>query len=161
MEASLARFAQHVQDFKEAVVIVPSCESTDKHSASIARVGEDILVKYGPYVSAKEEETFRFISERTSVPVPHVYGVHEGDDGNTYIVMEFITGDFLDEVWDSLETEQKIIFLVSCRRSSENSEDCEGTSLVQSAAALARVIISMRLWTKGRLYLRKTWTLRL
>ncbi|CDF38703.1 unnamed protein product [Chondrus crispus] len=107
LKVSLARFACHAKDVKEAVVIIPPCEPPYKHMAAVVRVGEDVVVKYGPYVSAKEQETIRFIAENTPVPVPQVYGVHEGDDGNTYIVMEFISGTPLDLVWDSLEVSQK------------------------------------------------------
>lgn len=103
LRAVVARFVPQLKHIESAIVIsVCPADAT-----TIVQVGDDVVVKYGPNVSTIEKETIRFISEETSVPVPHVYGIHQADDGITYLAMEFIAGNSLFDVWNTLTTTEK------------------------------------------------------
>lgn len=96
----VARFVPHLKHIETAVVL-SACETT------VVQVGNEVVVKYGPNVTSIEAESIRFVSELTSVPVPHVYGVHQVDDGNTYFVMEFVPGLSLSCIWHNLSVLEK------------------------------------------------------
>lgn len=94
---------------------------------TLVRLGADVLVKYGPNVRPVEADTLRFISAKTSIPVPNVHGTYTTHDGVNFIVMEFICGDSLLDVWDTLPSfqkkkvsEQLRVFGLELRRFNEN-----------------------------------------
>lgn len=80
---------------------------SDSEQTTLVRLGENVLVKYGPNVRPVEADTLHFILENASFPVPHVHGVYTTDDGVTFIVMQFICGDSLLDIWDTLASDQK------------------------------------------------------
>ncbi|KAL5361417.1 kinase-like protein [Aspergillus floccosus] len=57
-----------------------------------------LCVKYGRRVHLSEASTMRFVSQRTSVPVPKVFCAFTRS-GRTYIVMERIKGDMIGRNW--------------------------------------------------------------
>ncbi|RYP79237.1 hypothetical protein DL769_003060 [Monosporascus sp. CRB-8-3] len=60
------------------------------------------IVKSGESVRMSEAETMKFVRDRTSIPVPQVYNAYTDEEsGHVRIVMEFIEGNNLDEVWDT------------------------------------------------------------
>lgn len=68
------------------------------------------ILKAGESVQPTEASNMRFISEKTSIPVPEVYKVYE-DQGVTCIEMEYIQGEPLADKWDemSCDTRKKVI----------------------------------------------------
>lgn len=55
----------------------------------------DLYIKYGPNVRAQEGHAIRYLSSKTSVPVPHVYDiVHSGEE--TILVIASLPGETLD-----------------------------------------------------------------
>lgn len=77
----------------------------------VVRVGEHFVVKYGWLVRPIEGENMLYISDKTSIPVPRVYAIYQKEDAErrtcTYIVMEHIDGQTLNERWSTLDFEAK------------------------------------------------------
>lgn len=66
------------------------------------------IVKSGRSVRLSEAESMRFVSERTTIPIPQVYEAYTDEQsGMARIVMEYIPGDNLDQVWDTYDDAQK------------------------------------------------------
>jgi serine/threonine protein kinase len=66
----------------------------------VVRIG-DMVVKLGPDLDLVEAESMKFISEKTSIPVPKVLNTYE-KNGMKYIVMEYVKGKNLNNVWESM-----------------------------------------------------------
>jgi len=62
----------------------------------------DTVIKFGPGVDAREAQTLQFIRESTKIPVPSASG-----DGPNTIVMEYVEGRNLEELWTELSSEEK------------------------------------------------------
>ena len=55
-----------------------------------------------------EAEAMRLVREKTTIPVPKIYNAYtDSDSGHVRIVMEFIEGDCLADVWGKLDDSQK------------------------------------------------------
>ena len=68
----------------------------------------NLLVKYGSEITLAEGQCLWFIRRYLSrdVPVPEIYGwCRDGDE--TFLFMELIQGDTLEQRWDSLPEEEK------------------------------------------------------
>ncbi|KAI2626698.1 phosphotransferase enzyme family protein [Hypoxylon sp. NC1633] len=66
------------------------------------------IVKSGSATRVAEAEAMKLVRERTTIPVPEVYNVHQDKEtGHVQIVMEFIEGDRLDQVWDNYTEEER------------------------------------------------------
>ena len=72
----------------------------------VVEVGKKVVVKYGEDVDIAEAESIQHVSRRTSIPLPHIIGTHKGQ-GVTFLIMSFVQGEPLDEVWDTLKKEAK------------------------------------------------------
>ncbi|PQE06044.1 kinase-like domain protein [Rutstroemia sp. NJR-2017a BBW] len=72
----------------------------------VARYGK-IVVKSGRHLKLSEAEAMKYITTHTSIPVPHVYEA-VSDGKLTSITMDFIEGDRLDKVWNSLPETTKL-----------------------------------------------------
>ncbi|APA08872.1 hypothetical protein sscle_04g036420 [Sclerotinia sclerotiorum 1980 UF-70] len=71
----------------------------------VARYGNKVL-KSGRNLRLSEADAMRYIATHTSIPVPRV--LDAVTDGKlTSITMEYIEGDRLDKIWNSLAEEQK------------------------------------------------------
>lgn len=64
------------------------------------------ILKYGSTVKVAEAECLRFIAQRTSIPVPHVFEFYE-QHGNGYILMTELDGDPLGAVWSTMSDDYK------------------------------------------------------
>lgn len=61
--------------------------------------------------------SMRFVKERTDIPVPSVYGFDSGTQnkiGMPYVLMGFIEGDRVEDVWDGWNEEKRITCLSQC-----------------------------------------------
>ncbi|TQN69272.1 hypothetical protein CSHISOI_06211 [Colletotrichum shisoi] len=77
-------------------------------SATVARVGQHIAVKFGARISLLEAENLKYVSENSDVPVPKVLAtMTEPETGCNFIVMEYVDGQRLDAIWESLASEEK------------------------------------------------------
>lgn len=86
-------------------------EETTLHSLSgrkVVRVGDNLAVKSGKNLRLHEAQTLQFIAENTTIPVPKVHDVQWGDGRVAAIVMDYMPGQRLDEVWDTFDADQKL-----------------------------------------------------
>jgi serine/threonine protein kinase len=86
-------------------MILPMALATNT-SRKVLRIGTDIVAKFGPEVNLAEAEAMAFIRENSTIPVPEILEAY-GQDGDNYIIMEYIQGASLSKAWESLSTEDK------------------------------------------------------
>jgi hypothetical protein len=87
--------------------VIDDSNHVDLFHREVVRHG-DIIIKSGPGTNLYEAEVLQFIKENTSVPVPQVFEVHKVGSQALSISMEFIEGEKLDVVWNTLSKEQKL-----------------------------------------------------
>jgi len=74
----------------------------------VFKIDATTIVKTGDSVRLTEAETMRFVREHTTVPVPKVYNAYKDEEtGHVRIVMEFIEGDRLEDMWDKFDISEK------------------------------------------------------
>jgi len=74
----------------------------------VYKVDGSTVVKTGDSVRLAEAEAMRLVRQKTTIPVPKIYNAYtDSDSGHVRIVMEFIEGDCLAEVWGKLGDAQK------------------------------------------------------
>jgi hypothetical protein len=83
-------------------------------SVIIGKLSPTMVVKYGTGASVAEAMAMVHVAKHTSIPIPKVYACYRygpidrdlGDYGSlydTYMFMDFIPGQSLDKVWDTLD----------------------------------------------------------
>lgn len=73
----------------------------------VYKVDKHTIVKTGDSVRLAEAEAIRLVRSKTTIPVPKIYNAYtDNDSGHVRIVMEFIEGDSLANVWGKLEANQ-------------------------------------------------------
>lgn len=77
------------------------------HSRKIVRISEDLVVKKAGDLRAHEASNLRYIAANTTIPVPKVHDVRWEDDTVVGIVMDYMPGKSLEDVWDTLSPDQK------------------------------------------------------
>ena len=83
----------------------------------VVRVGEHYAVKYGEAAEEVEAATMIFLRKTTSINLPKVDAVYRlGVNGPLVIVMEFIAGSNLLNVWPSLSATHKEQVCLSLKR---------------------------------------------
>lgn len=97
--------------------VIPSIEeirasteilSPSDASATVVRVGQHVAVKFGARISHLEAENLKFVSEHSNVPVPKVLAtMTEPGTSCSFIVMEYVEGQGLGEIWNSLSPAEK------------------------------------------------------
>jgi aminoglycoside phosphotransferase (APT) family kinase protein len=73
------------------------------------RISGNRVVKSGPNLRLHEAETLRFIAANTTIPVPKVHNVRWENGRITAITMDYIPGNRLDEAWDNMQPDQKLL----------------------------------------------------
>ncbi|KAK2849614.1 hypothetical protein FQN49_005580 [Arthroderma sp. PD_2] len=74
----------------------------------VFRIDDRTVVKTNQECRLAEANAMRFIRENTSVPVPEVYDAYIDESmSRGIIVMEYIPGDVLRDVWDTLDPVKK------------------------------------------------------
>ncbi|KZF24945.1 phosphotransferase enzyme family protein [Xylona heveae TC161] len=87
-------------------------------STRIARIHEDVIVKYGADVNIWEANNMKYVKEHTTIRLPKVIDAWEEiDDEQTicYIVMDYIEGELLSEIWSELTEETR--YDINCQLS--------------------------------------------
>lgn len=75
----------------------------------VFKVDAHTVVKTGDCVRLAEAAAMKLVRDLTTIPVPQVFNAYKDDDsGHIRIVMEFIEGDVLDDVWDEFSHDQKM-----------------------------------------------------
>ncbi|MCJ1256472.1 hypothetical protein MMC24_004293 [Lignoscripta atroalba] len=80
----------------------------------IARISSPVVVKYGSEVHLWETRTMKYVAEMTSVRLPKVFDAWESqvaqtqeESSVTYIVMEYVQGDLVADIWPALSLERR------------------------------------------------------
>ncbi|KAL4778105.1 kinase-like protein [Aspergillus varians] len=82
--------------------------STPDTSAKVVRVKGQFAVKTGHGVPLIEADNMKFLAANSKVPVPKVYAAFRDPNTNkTYIIMEYIIGDTLQQLLPSLSPTEK------------------------------------------------------
>lgn len=75
---------------------------------NLYRVDEKTVVKLCDPSRLAEAEARRFVRTRMSIPVPEVYNAYTDESLNRgVIVMEYIEGDVLRDVWEDMDDERR------------------------------------------------------
>ncbi|KAF2678982.1 kinase-like protein [Lentithecium fluviatile CBS 122367] len=83
----------------------------------VFKVDAHTVVKTGDSVRLAEAAAMRLVRDLTTIPVPQVFNAYKDDDsGHIRIVMEFIEGDVLNDVWDEFSLDQKMDIIQQLRR---------------------------------------------
>ncbi|KAH9908220.1 protein kinase-like domain-containing protein [Xylariomycetidae sp. FL2044] len=82
--------------------------------SSLVRVQQGYVIKFGVSVHPIEAHNMLYVAKSTTVPVPKVYAIYQCQEQCqeeqctiTYIVMEYVPGKTLLDVWDSLDQARK------------------------------------------------------
>ncbi|CBX96513.1 hypothetical protein IAQ61_005619 [Plenodomus lingam] len=74
----------------------------------VYKVDSTTIVKTGDSVRSAEAAAMKLVRSKTNIPVPEVWNTYiDPITGHTRIVMEFIQGDCLKDVWDKYTPEDK------------------------------------------------------
>jgi len=99
--------------------LLAQCErlGSDPSSSHIYRFDEKTVIKFGDGVRMAEAAAMRLVREKTSIPVPEVYDAYIQDESSQgCIVMEYVEGKPLDNVWSSLDETQKDEIITQLKR---------------------------------------------
>jgi serine/threonine protein kinase len=88
-----------------------------------------VIVKVGDVIRLSEAASMNFVRSKTSIPVPEVYDVYkdETDPENYLLLMEYVEGDVLRDVWDTMSLEEKEEIARQLRGYMDELRDIEGT----------------------------------
>ena len=74
----------------------------------IYKIDATTVVKKGGATQLAEAAAMKLVRSPTSIPVPEVYNAYMDENSNNgYIIMEFIEGVVLRDVWDGMDSIQK------------------------------------------------------
>lgn len=99
-DPAFLRIFQRLFDLSDTVFV-------ESPRRNVFRCG-NAVVKFGTATTTYEVEVLRFIREKTTVPVPRVYGVYCFQDGTRVVISEYIEGKPLSETWSTLSHEEKL-----------------------------------------------------
>lgn len=78
----------------------------------VVEISASYVAKYGYEIELLEAENMMFVRKNTNIRVPQVFAVYRryGKMGQyiTYIIMERLSGESLDTLWDNLSTAQRL-----------------------------------------------------
>jgi tRNA A-37 threonylcarbamoyl transferase component Bud32 len=83
-------------------------------SRKVLRIGANVVVKFGPKVILAEAEAVMYIRNNTTIPVPKILDAYS-KDGSNYIIMEYLDGDLLKEVWQHMPKAERSIIVSELR----------------------------------------------
>ncbi|KAI9747698.1 MAG: hypothetical protein M4579_007411 [Chaenotheca gracillima] len=77
-------------------------------AATITQIDDSTVVKSGNSVRLAEAATMRYVAQHTTVPVPRVHhSYQDSTSSKVHIVMDYVSGDTLEEVWPKLQEDEK------------------------------------------------------
>ncbi|KAJ5476771.1 hypothetical protein N7475_002500 [Penicillium sp. IBT 31633x] len=112
------------------------------HRRKIVRISEHLVVKNADDIPVHEAPTLRFIAENTTIPVPKVHDIRTENDKVVGIVMGYMPGKPLDEVWDTLSSSQKQSIAEQLRGYISQLRNLKGNYI----GAIDRGTVSMGKW---------------
>ncbi|OOF96678.1 hypothetical protein ASPCADRAFT_167731 [Aspergillus carbonarius ITEM 5010] len=100
-------------EIEQATKVLPTTHSPASGDRVVV-VRDLYVVKYGPTVSENEGHALRYLEQEFSVPVPRLHAMYRIEN-KVYLVMDYIPGVTLREVWDSISDTNKRSLLVQLR----------------------------------------------
>ncbi|KAK7948504.1 uncharacterized protein PG986_009390 [Apiospora aurea] len=82
----------------------------DSASIRLAKVQEKFVMKFGVHVDPIEAHNMLHVTKSTMVPIPKVYAIYQRPKGRkaiTYILMQYVPGETLMNLWGSLDQARK------------------------------------------------------
>ncbi|CAG9936794.1 unnamed protein product [Clonostachys rosea f. rosea IK726] len=79
-------------------------------SARLVRIQQRFIMKFGAHVRPIEAQNMLYVAKSTTVPVPKVYAIYQRREKQstvTYIVMQYVQGTTLMDLWGSLDRARK------------------------------------------------------
>lgn len=88
-----------------------------ERSSKVVRLGHHFVAKYGPQIRRRIQEGLNmiFVSQNLTTPTPLVYALYE-ENGNAYLVMQYIAGQTLENLWPSIQPCERQLILRKLRR---------------------------------------------
>jgi aminoglycoside phosphotransferase len=83
-------------------------------SRKVVRINSNTVAKFGSRVTLSEAEGATYIRRHTTIPVPRVIDAYS-QDGDTFIIMEYVEGRLLSDVWDRIADSQKSVIVSELR----------------------------------------------
>ena len=85
--------------------------------SAVRRIGNRTFVKATYVVTPRlEGAAFELARTRTKIPIPRILRTIEDEEGNTFIVMDYIPGERLDHAWPTLSLWSKLWVAFTLRR---------------------------------------------
>lgn len=82
----------------------------------VYKIDANTIVKTGDSVRLAEATAMELVRSKTTIPVPEVWNAYTDPvTGHAHIVMEFVEGDCLVDVWDTYNTDEKQLVLQQLR----------------------------------------------
>ncbi|PWY87942.1 kinase-like protein [Aspergillus sclerotioniger CBS 115572] len=100
-------------EIEQATKILPTTHSPASGDRIVV-VRDLYVVKYGPTVSENEGHVLRYIEQDLSVPAPRLHAMYQKGT-KLYLVMDYIPGVTLGEVWNTLSDTSKTFLLAQLR----------------------------------------------
>jgi tRNA A-37 threonylcarbamoyl transferase component Bud32 len=80
----------------------------------VLKIGANMVVKFGPEVNLTEADAIMYIRDNTTIPVPRIFDAFK-KDGKNYIVMEYVQGVLLKDIWLNISKEEKSVIVFELR----------------------------------------------
>ncbi|KAJ4988693.1 phosphotransferase [Stagonosporopsis vannaccii] len=94
----------------------------------VYKIDAHTVVKTGDCVRLAEAEAMKLVREKTTIPVPKVHNAYINDaTGYPLIVMDFIEGECLADVWDGFDDGQKEEIIFQLRHYFSQLREIKGT----------------------------------
>jgi serine/threonine protein kinase len=78
----------------------------DPRFVRVIAINNKYVVKYGSHVSENEGNALLYLERELDIPAPRLYAMYR-EDGQLYIVMEFLQGKELPCLWPTFSPEDK------------------------------------------------------
>jgi aminoglycoside phosphotransferase (APT) family kinase protein len=85
-------------------------------SSRVVRIVDNFVAKYGPQTRRCIQEGLNmiYVSQNLTTQIPLVYALYE-ENGNAYLVMQYVAGQTLEHLWPSLEPYERQAILRKLR----------------------------------------------
>lgn len=100
-------------EIEAATHTLPTIRSAD-YGGRLVVIRDIYVVKYGTFVSENEGHALLFVERSLSIPAPRLYAMYRNAD-KLYIVMQYVPGTELQDVWPSLSNSAKKLLLGQLR----------------------------------------------
>ncbi|KAF3287394.1 hypothetical protein TWF970_007118 [Orbilia oligospora] len=108
------------EELERAINLLPDIGTVKKND-------DNTILKVGSY-RLSEAATMQYIAENTTIPVPKVYGSYKDEKTQkTHLVMEYIEGDCLEDVWEDFGLEKKEDIISQLKRILDELRSLEET----------------------------------